>query len=181
MRIYCFCFSFFLEKNKFQKCLTPFETTKKNTPSFLSPASGSKNVYPKLLDNCPPTKATIGQKIPCFHEGAGGGSIIRHTKNTFFWQKFQNMLFFNFFLKYLFLFFFLQKLVSFWTKNSKTFFFSKKIFSKIVFAQKYFFSFFVLQKWLNSSAKNNLAKNIFFDKKGIWQKYFFEFVSPKSD
>ena len=74
----------------------------------------------------------------------GGGAIIRHTKNIFFWQKFQNILFFQFFPKIL-LFFFpkiifllrnLQSIVG--DQKFKNIFFRKKIFSKIV-CTKFFF------------------------------------------
>jgi hypothetical protein len=56
----------------------------------------------QLLDNCPPL---LEKKfLICMREGGVG--IIKHTKNTFFGQKFQNS-FFQIFPEIFILFFFL--------------------------------------------------------------------------
>ena len=59
------------------------------------------------------------------------------------------------------------------TKNSKTFFFLKKIFSKIVFAQKYFFEFCVSKKWLSSAVKKKQNPKKYFCAKTILENIFF--------
>ena len=109
----------------------------------------------------------------------GGGAIIRHHKNTFLGQKFQNIFFLsNFFLKYFFCFFFsffffsLQKLVTFWDKKFKIFFFLKKYFPKL-FLHKNIFPRFFFTAEFSHSLGTQMKKNIFLDKKRSWQKIFF--------